>query len=155
VSEERGSISFCFNGNIVTNLDGASLRQALLGLFGQRARKRPVKAAGKRPPGTVTQTGTGSFRVSIPPPPSGNVEGREGSVQMGRPHFSSASEPPPPQGSRSHFSASGEPVPVRESTPPKSEKGPPLITRPMAAAKPIETPPASQGPEPPSGPREE
>src|SRR5215468_423300 len=40
VSEERGSISFCFNGNIVTNLDGASLRQALLGLFGQRTRKR-------------------------------------------------------------------------------------------------------------------
>ena len=41
VSEERGTISFCFNGNIVTNLDGASLRQALLGLFGQSgARKR-------------------------------------------------------------------------------------------------------------------
>jgi diadenylate cyclase len=39
VSEERGSISFCFNGNIVTNLDGASLRQALLGLFGQRRQK--------------------------------------------------------------------------------------------------------------------
>ncbi|MGH7272329.1 MAG: diadenylate cyclase CdaA, partial [Polyangiaceae bacterium] len=35
VSEERGTISFCFNGNVVTNLDGASLRQALLGLFGQ------------------------------------------------------------------------------------------------------------------------
>ena len=41
VSEERGTISFCFNGNIVTNLDGASLRQALLGLFGQSGvRKR-------------------------------------------------------------------------------------------------------------------
>src|ERR1019366_5486247 len=25
VSEERGTISFCFNGNVVTNLDGASL----------------------------------------------------------------------------------------------------------------------------------
>src|SRR6201999_3693849 len=40
VSEERGSISFCFNGNIVPNLDGASLKQALLGLFGQRARAK-------------------------------------------------------------------------------------------------------------------
>src|SRR5581483_5456317 len=61
VSEERGSISFCFNGNIVTNLDGASLRQALLGLFGQRARaKRGGK--GKRGGASVTQTGTGSFR---------------------------------------------------------------------------------------------
>src|SRR5271165_3462986 len=62
VSEERGSISFCFNGNIVTNLDGASLRQALLGLFGQRARERG-KAAPKRG-GTVTQLTTGSFRVA-------------------------------------------------------------------------------------------
>jgi diadenylate cyclase len=48
VSEERGNISFCFNGNIVTNLDGASLRQALLGLFGQGLRKRPVKPVPKR-----------------------------------------------------------------------------------------------------------
>ena len=40
VSEERGTISFCFNGNIVPNLDGASLKQALLGLFGQRARAK-------------------------------------------------------------------------------------------------------------------
>lgn len=78
VSEERGSISFCFNGNIVTNLDGASLRQALLGLFGQRARKRTGKPAGKRT-ATVIQTGTGSFRVALAeatgshaaPPPRG------------------------------------------------------------------------------------
>ena len=40
VSEERGTISFCFNGNIISNLDGASLRQALLGLFGQQRRKK-------------------------------------------------------------------------------------------------------------------
>src|SRR3984957_18241468 len=78
VSEERGSISFCFNSNIVSNLDGASLRQVLLGLFGQRARKRTGKPAGKRT-GTVTQTGTGSFKVNVAeatgshvaPPPRG------------------------------------------------------------------------------------
>ena len=60
VSEERGTISFCFNGNIVPNLDGASLKQALLGLFGQRGRKKKA-AAGKREsiPG---------FRVTLPPP---------------------------------------------------------------------------------------
>jgi diadenylate cyclase len=63
VSEERGSISFCFNGNIVTNLDGASLRQALLGLFGQRARARGGKLVSKRTP-LVTQTGTGSYRIA-------------------------------------------------------------------------------------------
>jgi len=77
VSEERGSISFCFNGNIVTNLDGASLRQALLGLFGQKARARSGKPSKRAP--TVMQTGTGSYKVSLPegtgshaaPPPRG------------------------------------------------------------------------------------
>ncbi|MBM4362197.1 MAG: TIGR00159 family protein, partial [Deltaproteobacteria bacterium] len=33
VSEERGTISFCFNGNIVSNLDGPGLRRALEGVF--------------------------------------------------------------------------------------------------------------------------
>ncbi|AUX47437.1 hypothetical protein SOCE26_089580 [Sorangium cellulosum] len=40
VSEERGTISFCFSGNIVSNLDGQSLRHALLGLFGRTSRRR-------------------------------------------------------------------------------------------------------------------
>src|SRR5580700_8746036 len=65
VSEERGTISFCFNGNVVTNLDGASLRQALLGLFGQTGARKRGKTGQKRQ-GTVTQTGTGSFRVTLP-----------------------------------------------------------------------------------------
>jgi uncharacterized protein (TIGR00159 family) len=47
VSEERGTISFCFSGNIVQNLDGPSLRNTLLGLFGGQARK---KRAAKKPP---------------------------------------------------------------------------------------------------------
>jgi diadenylate cyclase len=33
VSEERGSISFCFNGNIISDLDGTKLRAALDGVF--------------------------------------------------------------------------------------------------------------------------
>ena len=33
VSEERGEISLCFNGNIARDLDAATLRKALLGLF--------------------------------------------------------------------------------------------------------------------------
>src|SRR5580698_10500939 len=74
VSEERGSISFCFNGNIVTNLDGASLRQALLGLFGQTGARKRGKTTGKRA-GTVTQTGTGTFRIV---PPAGPAEPRSG-----------------------------------------------------------------------------
>lgn len=73
VSEERGTISFCFNGNIVPNLDGASLKQALLGLFGQRARAKKKQPAGKQRPSLTT---TGSFRVTIPPStPPARAEG--------------------------------------------------------------------------------
>lgn len=46
VSEERGTISFCFSGNIVQNLDAESLRSALLGLLGRPARK--AKPAAKQ-----------------------------------------------------------------------------------------------------------
>ncbi len=59
VSEERGTISFCFNG--------ASLKQALLGLFGQRARAKKKGAAVAKQRNTLTP-GTGTFpRVTLPP----------------------------------------------------------------------------------------
>jgi diadenylate cyclase len=61
VSEERGTISFCFNGNIVPNLDGASLKQALLGLFGQRARAKKKKGRSSLNPNAPP------FRLTLPP----------------------------------------------------------------------------------------
>ena len=61
VSEERGTISFCFNGNIVSNLDGPGLRRALEGVFSPRRRR--AKSAPKREP--VSQR-----LGSEPPPPS-------------------------------------------------------------------------------------
>lgn len=86
VSEERGTISFCFNGNIISNLDGASLRQALLGLFGQRgAKKKKPVLAGKKGAG-----GTGSYRITVPPP-----ERNTGSVILAPPP--SAPPVPPPE----------------------------------------------------------
>lgn len=39
VSEERGEISLCFHGNIARDLDAATLRKALLGLFFREKRK--------------------------------------------------------------------------------------------------------------------
>lgn len=56
VSEERGSISLCFNGNMVRNLDANSLREALMGLFYKRARKERDKPESQR-------------RSTIPAPP--------------------------------------------------------------------------------------
>jgi diadenylate cyclase len=76
VSEERGTISFCFNGNIVPNLDGASLKQALLGLFGQRARakKKGKQRSSLAPP-------PGALRITLPPqaPTLGDAREKSGS----------------------------------------------------------------------------
>jgi diadenylate cyclase len=47
VSEERGSVSLCFNGNVVRDLDGPSLRTALLGLLTKQPRKRASRAHGE------------------------------------------------------------------------------------------------------------
>jgi uncharacterized protein (TIGR00159 family) len=40
VSEERGTISFCFNGNIASNLDGPKLRTMLEAIFRPEVRKK-------------------------------------------------------------------------------------------------------------------
>jgi diadenylate cyclase len=67
VSEERGNISLCFNGNMARDLDAGSLRQALLGLF--QTPKRKKKAADS----TLRRRENSS--VSIAPPPPAPVEG--------------------------------------------------------------------------------
>lgn len=61
VSEERGAIGICFNGNIIRDLDANSLRQGLLGLFEASTKKREARAGARR-----SDTG----RVSIPSSPS-------------------------------------------------------------------------------------
>ena len=98
VSEERGSISFCFNGNIVTNLDGASLRQALLGLFGQRTRKRGK--VGQKRPGSITQTGTGTYRVVNAPGSGASGPASEGRGRDGGAPPSSGGTIPPSRAAR-------------------------------------------------------
>ena len=44
VSEERGTISFCFNGNIASNLDGPKLRTMLEAIFSPKVRAKKKKA---------------------------------------------------------------------------------------------------------------
>ena len=126
VSEERGTISFCFNGNIVGNLDGASLKQALLGLFGQRARAK--KKGGKR----NSLTTTGSFRVTIPPAagaPSGTVPIKtpvlppEDSVPGTRVTDPGASRPMPPAVAITTPVATPIPMSSSASSPPPKDGG--------------------------------
>jgi uncharacterized protein (TIGR00159 family) len=88
VSEERGTIGFCFNGNIVSHLDGASLRQALLGLFGQktRSKKRSGTKRSLTPPSLRSPTFTPSpsavtSPTSSPSPPlSVSPQARDGNT---------------------------------------------------------------------------
>jgi diadenylate cyclase len=109
VSEERGTISFCFSGNIVSNLDGPSLKQALLGLFGRKPKKKKGRIAtpvGGRP-SVVPSRGSG-----LPAEPSG-------------------SEPPPPPSARA---ATPAPEPARLPTPLPGPV-PAAITRAVEAAR--------------------
>lgn len=64
VSEERGEISLCFNGNIIRRLNASSLRQALYGIFYS---KRRAAALLKR--GVDAEARVSRLRISNPPPP--------------------------------------------------------------------------------------
>lgn len=59
VSEERGEVSLCFNGNIVRDLDEVSLRQALYGLF-----------FSKRDAAVLLRREAPGERSSLAPPPA-------------------------------------------------------------------------------------
>jgi diadenylate cyclase len=94
VSEERGTISFCFSGNIVTNLDGQSLRQALLGLFGRVARTK--KGAAPAPVKKVAAASTAGVRTATipPPPPAGQRPTTLVSSTLGRDRDRDRDQPP-------------------------------------------------------------
>ncbi len=59
VSEERGTISFCFNGNIASNLDGPKLRTMLEAIFSPKVRskkKKPKRAEAEAPASSATHS---------------------------------------------------------------------------------------------------
>ena len=80
VSEERGTVSLCFNGNIARDLDAATLRKALLGLFQKKKNKGKGQPAGRprteNKSGDITlgglklgSAGTAPAAPAEPPPP--------------------------------------------------------------------------------------
>ncbi len=104
VSEERGTISFCFSGNIVSNLDGQSLRHALLGLFGRTARKKrlakkgaptPAPAPAIRPPAPQASTGPVTAK---PGPASLSTTSRSAVTLMSGPSSTPSGPPAAPTG---------------------------------------------------------
>jgi hypothetical protein len=66
VSEERGTISCCFSGNIVLNLDGQALRTMLLGQFGRASRKKQPTTSVRKPPGVTTLSSTPATSSATP-----------------------------------------------------------------------------------------
>ena len=109
VSEERGTISFCFNGNIATSLDGPKLHAMLEAIFSPKVRKTaPRKAKPLREP--------------TPPPPPTLREPEPSEVSPGdtpHPRVSLVADESPP--SRRRRPDSDPPPPLRgaaASTPP-------------------------------------
>lgn len=128
VSEERGTISFCFNGNIVANLDGPRLRAALDGVFAMKV--TPKKA--KKRKGKVTS------RRSIP------------MVQLG-----ASDEPGSEDRPSLHLitTPAEDAVPASERTPQPLRKSKTEITKPTPAVSAPTTTPIAQAPRPTTGDR--
>jgi uncharacterized protein (TIGR00159 family) len=142
VSEERGSISFCFNGNIVSNLDGPGLRRALEGVFSPRtAAKRKAKTPKLEAQVQATET---------PVPES--VAAQPAGAEAATPTPLSVADPTPATGTRIRTTEpeivekrdSEPPAPLRKAKTDKDEvTGPPAQAAPRpAAGKPIPAGPA-------------
>jgi uncharacterized protein (TIGR00159 family) len=122
VSEERGTISFCFNGNIASNLDGPKLKTMLEAIFSPRVRKKSRKAVLQQ-----REVPPESIRLSEAVKSRRNEE-----VEIEHPRISLVAEP--------------EIVPVPSQPRPRSEPPPPLRTPGTAApgtpggAAPLRTP---------------
>jgi diadenylate cyclase len=128
VSEERGTISFCFNGNIASNLDGPKLRTMLDAIFSPKVRKKSRRNK------AVRETAPPESR-SLPPPP---LELDAPPASRRDPRDARDSQPDavaPPR--ISLIASEPEPLIVR----PKSEPPPPLRTSGPILTPP--TPPAS------------
>jgi diadenylate cyclase len=129
VSEERGTISFCFSGNIVSNLDGQALRQALLGLFGRTAKKK----APRRPPTAATSSARHPRPTVLPPSPAT-------ATPLPLPAPSKLPGAVTPSSTRPLVPAVDRPPPERTATPmPPSVSGP-LSTRAFSAERPAPSP---------------
>jgi uncharacterized protein (TIGR00159 family) len=70
VSEERGTISLCFGGNIASNLDGPKLRTALEVNFSPKSRKKRKKPLASR----ATQTPLPGSKAEPPERPAPSEE---------------------------------------------------------------------------------
>jgi uncharacterized protein (TIGR00159 family) len=128
VSEERGTISFCFNGNIASNLDGPKLRTMLDAIFSPKVRKKSRR-------NKVVRETAPPESLSKPPPPL-DLDTTPTSRRDPREARDSQPESLPPR--ISLIAAESDALVVR----PKSEPPPPLRTSGAVVLTPP-SPPAS------------
>jgi diadenylate cyclase len=123
VSEERGTISFCFNGNIAANLDGPKLRTMLETIFSPKVRKTKRRGEVKRP----------SVTPPIPEPPI-SVRTEERPPTSEPSPISSAAEAPGSLKGRPRIDSEPPPTPLRPR---------PSDAEARSAAAPLRTPTAA------------
>ena len=130
VSEERGTISFCFNGNIASNLDGPKLRTMLEAIFSPKVRGKKKKS--RRAEAEAPASAAAASERTRPPlgvrisefEPMTEAERLSGIPSAPEPDRARDSEPPPP--------------PLRPRPAPAEEPGASSVSLPRA--KPLHTP---------------
>jgi diadenylate cyclase len=130
VSEERGTISFCFNGNIASNLDGLKLRTMLEAIFSPKVRKKSRKAPGRAQRDSSASDAALSRRAEPATRRAGDApessRHRPSDTELLHPRISLAEPDPSPVRSRAR-PTSDAPPPLRPSlTPP-----PPVVIAPL------------------------
>jgi len=158
VSEERGTISFCFNGNIASNLDGPKLRTMLDAIFSPKVRKKSRRNK------TVRETAPPET-LSKPPPapeleaPPSRREARDSQPELLPPRISLIAAEPETLVVRAK---SEPPPPLRTSGPAGTPSAPPAsaplrVSHPISQGAPLRTPVTTSSEAaapPPSGDRD-
>lgn len=140
VSEERGTISFCFNGNIASNLDGPKLRTMLDAIFSPKLRKKARRKKLTRDSAAVESSKLPAVELDGAPPSRAVRESREGHADSTvPPRISLIADPEPSPRPQSE----PPPPPLRTSgaiTPAAPPSGPLRAAAPVSPAAPLRTP---------------
>jgi len=133
VSEERGAVSLCFNGNIARDLDAATLRKALLGLF----QKKKNKGKGQQPAPRPRRPGESAIDN---PTISGGVPVSAASSTASGPTVARSSEKPMPAELVPLFVTQQLSRPTDLAAAPSAGQGQPVPVQPVVPGNEITAP---------------
>jgi diadenylate cyclase len=156
VSEERGTISFCFNGNIASNLDGPKLRAMLEAIFSPKLarKKKQQKSAprdtrrGERDAEPASQSAVLSDRPRVSIVPRSEQSEAEDGPSLVMPREESSRQSTPDRDSSQDDRPSEPPEPLRprvtlvneESITAKAPRATPLREESITSKAPRATP---------------